>query len=294
MSSDFLTDFLLGGIAGIIAKTVAAPLERVKLLLQTQDSNKLLKDKKYTGFLNCGKRILLEEGFLAYWRGNSANVIRYFPTSALNFAFKDFFNRNLNQYDPVKEKSNFMKWSIIAGGMSGTCTTLFIYPLDLARTRMGVDVGKTGQTQFGGLFNCIGTIFRTNGIRGLYNGLAISIPSIFLYRGLYFGFWDIGKSAIPDYDQRSFFTKFLLAQLVTMSSESISYPTDTIRRRMMMNSGLEKKIYTSTTHCIKSIISQEGWSAFFKGNLTNMMRGLSSSLVLVLYDELKKATKKTK
>jgi solute carrier family 25 (adenine nucleotide translocator) protein 4/5/6/31 len=288
MSSTFLSDFILGGCAGILAKTVAAPLERVKLLLQTQDSNKQLLNKKYRGFFDCGRRIFIEEGMLAYWRGNSANVIRYFPTSALNFGFKDMFVRNYNQYDPVTQKKQFMKWSIITGGMAGTCTTLFIYPLDLARTRMGVDVGKTGQTQFKGIFHCMQTILKTNGFRGLYNGLAISIPSIFLYRGLYFGFWDIGKSVIPDYKERSLFLKFLLAQTVTMTSETISYPTDTIRRRMMMNSGLEKKIYDNTIHCIRSIITQEGWAAFFKGNMSNMLRGLSSSLVLVLYDEMKK------
>jgi solute carrier family 25 (adenine nucleotide translocator) protein 4/5/6/31 len=288
MSSNFFSDFILGGFAGIIAKTVAAPLERVKLLLQTQDSNQQLKNKKYKGFFDCGKRILLEEGVMAYWRGNSANVVRYFPTSALNFGFKDMFGRRLNQYDPVTQKNEFMKWSIITGGLAGTCTTLFIYPLDLARTRMGVDVGKAGKTQFNGLFHCMQTIFKTNGIRGLYNGLAISIPSIFLYRGLYFGFWDIGKSTIPDYKERSLLLKFLLAQTVTMTSETLSYPTDTIRRRMMMNSGLEKKIYNNTMHCIQSIFQQEGWAAFFKGNLSNMLRGLSSSLVLVLYDEMKK------
>lgn len=288
MSSNFLSDFILGGCAGIIAKTVAAPLERVKLLLQTQDSNKQLMDKKYRGFFDCGKRIMLEEGVLAYWRGNSANVIRYLPTSALNFGFKDMFGRRYNQYDPVTQKSQFMKWSIITGGMAGTCTTMFIHPLDLARTRMGVDVGKAGQTQFRGLGHCLQFIFRTNGIGGLYNGLGISIPSIFLYRGLYFGFWDIGKSMIPDYKERSLLLKFALAQSVTMSSETLSYPMDTIRRRMMMNSGLEKKIYDNTLQCIRSIITNEGWAAFFKGNFTNMLRGLSSSLVLVLYDEMKK------
>lgn len=294
MTTQFLTDFFLGGTAGIIAKTVAAPLERVKLLLQTQDSNKQLTGKKYNGFFDCARRIMREEGILSYWRGHSANVIRYFPTAALNFGFKDLFTRNFNQYDPVTQKNLFMKWSILVGGMAGTCTTMFIYPLDLARTRMGVDVGKVGQTQFNGLFHCMQTILKTNGIRGLYNGLAISIPSIFLYRGLYFGFWDIGKSLIPDYKDRSLFLKFALAQTVTMTSETLSYPTDTIRRRMMMNSGLQEKIYKNTMHCIQSIIQKEGYAAFFKGNLSNMLRGLSSSLVLVLYDEMKKMYKTTK
>ena len=91
--SHFLKDLLIGGVTGGISKTVSAPLERVKLLLQTQHSNKQLQNKQYTGFVNCFIRIFKEEGFLAYWRGNWVNVVRYFPTSALNFGFKDFYKR---------------------------------------------------------------------------------------------------------------------------------------------------------------------------------------------------------
>ena len=292
----FLTDFLLGGLSGIIAKTVAAPLERVKLLLQTQDSNKQLEGKRYNGFIDCGRRIFLEEGLAAYWRGNSANIIRYFPTSAFNFAFKDMFNRQFNGYDPHKERFKFITGSIVAGGLAGTCCTLIIYPLDLGRTRMGVDVGKTGERQFSNLGNCLKSIYSKSGVRGLYSGLMISIPSIFLYRGLFFGFFDIGKGLINDYDQKSIFLKFLFAQCVTTSSETLSYPTDTIRRRMMMNSGLSssEKIYSGTMHCIQSIYQKEGLHGFFKGNMSNMIRGLSSSLVLVLYDEIKKMRKNYK
>lgn len=287
--SNFWKDFAMGGIAGIIAKTVAAPLERVKLLLQTQDSNLQLKDKKYRGFFDCGRRILAEEGFMSFWRGNSANVVRYFPTSALNFAFKDYFNRTYNVYDPETQRSKFILASLLCGGTAGACCMMFVYPLDLTRTRMGVDVGKAGSTQYNGIFHCMRSIYARSGITGLYSGLAISVPSIFLYRSLYFGVYDSGKRLFPNYKDKSIFLKFLFAQVVTTSSESLAYPTDTIRRRMMMNSGLEKKLYSGTMDCIKSIIRDEGYSAFYKGNMSNILRSLSSSLVLVLYDEIKNA-----
>lgn len=286
-SVSFVKDFLMGGISGITAKTIAAPLERIKLLLQTQDSNAQLINKKYKGFVDCAMRIPREEGVSAFWRGNMANVYRYFPTSAFNFAFKDYFNKKINTYDPHTEKSKFMLGSILAGGLAGSCCMVIIYPLDLARTRLGVDVGKAGQTQYNGLMSCMGSILRTNGIRGLYNGLGVSIPSIFWFRGLYFGLFDIGKSIIPDYKERSILTKFLLAQCVTTSSETLAYPTDTLRRRMMMNAGLKEKIYKNTIDCFRKILKEEGWQGFFKGNMSNMLRGLSSSLVLVFYDEIK-------
>jgi len=87
----FAENFLLSGVAAGVSKTAAAPIERVKLLVQNQ--NEMLKqgilDRPYNGVLDCTKRVLTTEGIYPFWRGNLANVLRYFPTQALNFAFKD-------------------------------------------------------------------------------------------------------------------------------------------------------------------------------------------------------------
>merc|ERR1719397_1407286 len=87
----FLESPMLAGVAAGVSKTVAAPIERVKLLVQNQDE--MIKqgplDKPYNGVLDCTKRVLATEGIVPFWRGNLANVLRYFPTQALNFAFKD-------------------------------------------------------------------------------------------------------------------------------------------------------------------------------------------------------------
>merc|ERR1712198_556203 len=82
---------MLSGVAAGVSKTAAAPIERVKLLVQNQDE--MIKqgrlDKPYTGVVDCTMRVLKTEGVYPFWRGNLANVLRYFPTQALNFAFKD-------------------------------------------------------------------------------------------------------------------------------------------------------------------------------------------------------------
>ncbi len=89
---DFVINFLAGGISGAVAKTMTAPIERVKLIIQTQDSNPRIRSgevKRYTGIGNCFSRISSEQGIGAFWRGNLTNIIRYFPTQAFNLAFKD-------------------------------------------------------------------------------------------------------------------------------------------------------------------------------------------------------------
>ena len=87
----FAENFALSGIAAVVSKTAAAPIERVKLLVQNQ--GEMLKagtlDKPYSGVVDCTKRTIASEGVGSLWRGNLANCLRYFPTQALNFAFKD-------------------------------------------------------------------------------------------------------------------------------------------------------------------------------------------------------------
>lgn len=80
--SAFLVDFLMGGVSAAVSKTAAAPIERVKLLIQNQDE--MLKSGRlsepYKGIGDCFARTMKDEGVIALWRGNTANVIRYFPT----------------------------------------------------------------------------------------------------------------------------------------------------------------------------------------------------------------------
>jgi solute carrier family 25 (adenine nucleotide translocator) protein 4/5/6/31 len=99
----------MGGVSAAVAKTVAAPIERVKLLIQNQDE--MIKagrlSEPYKGIGDCFSRVMKEEGTGSLWRGNTANVIRYFPTQALNFAFKDYFKR---MFGYKKEKDGYWLW----------------------------------------------------------------------------------------------------------------------------------------------------------------------------------------
>ena len=164
--------------------------------------------------------------------------------------------------------------------------------MDFARTRLGADIGKDAhEREFNGLIDCCAKIYKKEGIQGLYRGFGISVVGIFVYRAFYFGAYDAGKKLYYGSDEKaresSFLTRFLFAQVITTTSETLAYPLDTIRRRLMMTSGqsaAERK-YTGTLDCGRKILATEGFAGFFKGNLSNFWRSLGSSLVLVLYDE---------
>jgi len=113
------------------------------------------------------------------------------------------------------------------------------------------------------------------------------VLGIIMYRGVYFGGYDTAKRTLLAPDSY-IITKFFVAQCITGLSGLASYPLDTVRRRMMMQSGRKKGevMYTGTLDCFVKIAKNEGTKAFFKGALSNIIRGAGGSLVLVMYDEL--------
>jgi len=289
----FAKDFLAGGISAAVSKTAVAPIERVKLILQVQAANKQIEaGKEYKGIIDCFVRIPKEQGFAAFWRGNLANVIRYFPTQALNFAFKDVYKQIF--LGGVDQKTQFWRYfvgNLGSGGAAGATSLCFVYPLDYARTRLGADVGKgAADRQYNGLVDCIKKTLKSDGVIGLYRGFSVSVQGIIIYRAAYFGCYDTARGSLPDPKNSPFIVNFAIAQVVTICSGILSYPFDTVRRRMMMQSGRAKAdiMYKNTLDCWVKISKQEGTRAFFKGALSNVFRGTGGALVLVFYDELKK------
>merc|ERR1711877_106949 len=201
----FVVDFLMGGVSAAVSKTAAAPIERVKLLIQNQDemirAGRL--DRKYDGIGECFKRTVADEGMVSLWRGNTANVLRYFPTQALDFARTRLANDAKNAKSGGDRQFN---------GLA-----------DVYRKTLASD-------GIAGLYR--GFMPSVTGIivyRGLYFGLYDSIKPVVLVGSL----------------EGNFLASFLLGWTVTTTAGVASYPLDPIRRRMMMTSGEAVKYKSS-------------------------------------------------
>ncbi|KAG5249997.1 ADP,ATP carrier protein [Salix suchowensis] len=287
----FAVDFLMGGVSAAVSKTATAPIERVKLLIQNQDE--MIKagrlSEPYKGIGECFGRTIKDEGMMSLWRGNNANVIRYFPTQALNFAFKDYFKSLFNF---KKDRDGYWKWfagNLASGATAGASSLLFVYSLDYARTRLTNDAkaGKQGgEKQFNGLVDVYRKTLKSDGIAGLYRGFNISCVGIIVYRGLYFGMYDSLKPVVlTGKMQDSFFASFFLGWVITNGAGLASYPIDTVRRRMMMTSGEAVK-YKSSLDAFSQILKNEGAKSLFKGAGANILRAVAGAGVLAGYDKL--------
>jgi len=289
----FYEDFLIGGVSAGVSKTAAAPIERVKLLVQNQDE--MIKSGRlkepYKGVLNCFSRVIAEEGFGSLWRGNWANVLRYFPTQALNLAFKEQFKKWFN-FD--QKRDGYWVWfagNMASGGLAGALSLVFVYPLDYARTRLANDAksskkGGSGERQFNGLVDVFTKTMAADGLVGLYRGFMVSCVGIIVYRGCYFGFYDSLKPVVLTGQlKNNFFASFALGWAVTITAGLASYPLDTVRRRMMMTSGEAVK-YKSSWDCASQVIKKEGVSSLFKGAGANVLRGIAGAGVLSGFDKI--------
>ena len=154
------------------------------------------------GIGNCFTRVAAEQGIASFWRGNLANVIRYFPTQAFNFAFKDTIKNLFPKYNPrtdfwrffaanmasgrllllnlVKKTCDSANSSVqpfirCSGGLAGAGSLLIVYPLDFARTRLAADVGSGGTREFTGLLDCIRKVAARGGPIALYQGFGVSV-----------------------------------------------------------------------------------------------------------------------
>ncbi|KAM3378965.1 putative ADP,ATP carrier protein [Capsicum galapagoense] len=289
----FNRDLMAGAVMGGAVHTIVAPIERAKLLLQTQESNIAILSgphRRFKGMLDCIVRTVNEEGVLSLWRGNGSSVLRYYPSVALNFSLKDLYRNILHSNF---QDGHFLAGSLanfVAGSAAGCTTLIIIYPLDIAHTRLAADLGRYEARQFHGIYHFLRTIHEKDGVRGIYRGLPASLHGMIVHRGLYFGGFDTIKDKMAENSEAEvpLWKRWAVAQAVTTSAGLLSYPLDTVRRRMMMQSGLEKSMYRNTFDCWRRIYKTEGFTSFYRGALSNIFRSTGAAAVLVLYDEVKK------
>jgi solute carrier family 25 (adenine nucleotide translocator) protein 4/5/6/31 len=179
--------------------------------------------------------------------------------------------------------------NIGAGGSAGALSLMFVYSLDYARTRLANDLKSNkkggGERQFSGLADVYKQTMKSDGVAGLYRGFVISCVGIVVYRGFYFGLFDTIRPLIPKYGNEGtdFLVSFGVGYAVTVSAGLLSYPIDTIRRRMMMTSGQAVK-YNGSMDCARQILQNEGMPSFFKGAGANILRGMAGAGTLAGFD----------
>lgn len=270
-------------------------MDRVKLILQLQHGGAIELERQYKGIVDCFKRLCAEQGVRSLWRGNMASVARCFPSQALNIAFRDYYRMIfLANVDRKRNFGKFAVGNILAGGAGGATTLCFVYPLDFARTRLAVDGASSRNShRFRGMNHCFQEIYAREGLIGLYRGFFASLQFVVASRAVFFGIFDTvrcqwSREGELDQEQLSFVMHWCLAQFSIIISSIACYPLDTVRRRLMMQSGKRVKPYKNSLDCFQKIIKSDGVNTLYKGALSNSLKCTSGALVLAIYYEVLK------
>jgi solute carrier family 25 (adenine nucleotide translocator) protein 4/5/6/31 len=290
----FLSDLLVGGTIGPISKTVMAPVERIKLLMQTQDSNPDIisgKEKRYTSIADCFRRVYKDQGAAAFWRGNLVNCLRYAPQQGSALAFNDALNNIFPNYNSNTDFWKSFAVKLTSGGLAGAVANTICYPFDFARTRLASDV-KKGKGQFNGIWHCISSTVKSQGITGLYTGWSVTVAGAFVYRAGQLGCFKQIQDLNPyakDKGTLGAISSFLAVTVARTVVMPFNYPFDTVRRRMMLQSEkpLSERIYRGSFDCFNKVLKNEGLAGMYKGMVPELFRGVGGSLVIVIYDRIK-------
>lgn len=269
-----------GGITGCVTKTVIAPLDRTKILLQVHHPY-----YKQYGVFRCMWEIFKREGFVSLWKGNTMMMLRIFPYAAVQFFS---FERFKELYKPVTGNGNTTK--IMAGSTAGVIAVLTTYPLDMLRARITFQI--KGENNYNSVAHAIKTIYKSEGgVKGFYSGIKATVIGMIPYGGVSFGSFHALKDLLLKVSPKNFarpdknnsdilvlktWSSVFCGGLAGAFSQTVSFPLDVVRRRMQLAKVLpESHKYESMVSTLVTVYKDHGIS---KG----LYRGLSTSYIRVV------------
>ena len=251
--------------AQALARTLTAPIERVRLIMQTQAVSNAPFRSYIQGLYHATFRLPSNQGYLALWRGNGTNIFRALPACCVVFSSIDQHKEMLCGAGMAEKKTSIGK-RVSFAGFFGLCATLVSYPLDVLRTRLSVDMTKTGDvkpTSHGSMSTLMKSIVKTEGWRALYRGVSLSLISSVPYATISFTAYDNLKGRYERADRAKeggaidtdTFMDHLLGKSRKNSimagtwaftfASALVYPLDTLRRRLIVDGseGHQRRLY---------------------------------------------------
>ena len=276
-----LTALIAGSMAGALAKTTIAPLDRTKINFQID--NRPFSMREATRFLFNTVRTT---GFFSLWRGNSATLVRIVPYAGIQFSAHEHYKIWLN-LENKKHLPPHLRF--LAGSLAGVTSVAATYPLDLCRARMAVTAK--------GFYNNIGDVFmrmiREEGFRSIYRGFTPTMLGSIPYSGSsFFTYETLKKLHAESQSGRdpNPLERLCFGAIAGLVGQSASYPLDIVRRRMQ-TAGItgHSKDYTTIIGTARSIISEEGFiRGMYKGLSMNWIKGpIAVGISFSTFDSMK-------
>ncbi|XP_008240223.1 PREDICTED: mitochondrial substrate carrier family protein B [Prunus mume] len=287
-----VNQLLAGGIAGAFSKTCTAPLARLTILFQVQGMHSDVTALSKASIWHEASRIVNEEGFRAFWRGNLVTIAHRLPYSSVSFYAYERYKQLLHSLLGENLRGNAstdMCVHFLGGGMAGLTAASATYPLDLVRTRLAA---QRNALYYRGIGHAFHTICREEGFLGLYKGLGATLlgvgPSIAISFSVYEALRSFWQSERPN--DSTVMVSLACGSLSGIASSTATFPLDLVRRRMQLEgAGGRARIYnTGLVGTFKHIIRTEGLRGLYRGILPEYYKVVPSvGIVFMTYETLK-------
>ncbi|KAF8551379.1 mitochondrial carrier [Imleria badia] len=278
---------LAGGLAGCLAKTAVAPLDRVKILFQASNPDFQKYAGSWTGAFRAGLAIYRDAGARGLLQGHSATLLRIFPYAAIKFMAYDQW-RPLLIPTPDYE-TNIRRFA--AGALAGMTSVTLTYPLELIRVRMAFDSRMTSTTGRPSFVRAISHIYHETAVSPtspstssstpkqifdrfpilkFYRGFTVTVVGMIPYAGTGFLVWDFCRAyfypVVDGKAQRpSVGADLAIGAISGAMSQTASYPFEVVRRRMQVGGLTRPDRWLGWGETARAVYASGGWRGFFVG-----------------------------
>lgn len=267
LTRSVLNSLFSGALAGAVAKTAVAPLDRTKIIFQVSSARFSAKEAYRLIY-----RTYLKDGFFSLWRGNSATMVRVIPYAAIQFCAHEQYKILLGGHYGFQGKALPPVQRLLAGSLAGTTATIITYPLDMVRARMAV----TPKEMYSNILQVFVRISREEGPKTLYRGFTPTMLGVVPYAGLSFFTYETLKKLHAEHSGRTqpyTFERLAFGACAGLIGQSASYPLDVVRRRMQ-TAGVTGHTYGTIVSTMREIVAEEGViRGLYKGLSMNWVKG---------------------
>jgi len=257
-----------GAVAGIISRTLCAPIEMVSTVM-------MCRGDECVSMVDELKRTWQVEGLKGMFKGNGANCLKVAPSRGTQFLIYEFVKKFLvarNIGMDVAKNSLHAGSRLFAGGVAGMVAAAIVYPLEVVKTMLTLYPDECSSIP-----EALRKVFRTGGIGALYRGLGPTLVAMFPYVGVEFMVYEtLKKRWEAAFGPAGTVALLLLGALGGAAAQASAHPLDVIRRRMQMQTMNKRKggkddvktserPYSNMFTGLYRVGKDEGWHVLFNG-----------------------------
>ena len=268
-----------GSVAGGISRTATAPLDRLKTLMQASPPGQPSR-----GMLAGLRSIYAEGGMGAFFRGNTANVLKIAPETSIKFISFDLLKGCF-----ARDRANVtVTERFVAGGGAGAIGQVAVYPLEICKTRLAIAAPGV----YAGLLDCLRSVVQREGMGALYKGLGTSVIGIVPYAGIDLAvnsaFKDVASRVYSARGEEPGVSAVLACGMISSTMAMLmTYPINLVRTRLQASGMPGTPEYAGPLDVVRQAVRAGGLSALYQGLLPNLLKVLpATSISYAVYDRL--------